>query len=183
MVGPKGRGSNMAALIEASREGKISPEVHRVISPIAESPAVAWACEKGIPISIVEPGEEYGLRLTEALRGSTILALAGFLRLLPNEVLEMLPGRVLNIHPSLLPKFGGRGMYGIRVHEAVIAAEETESGCTVHHVTAHYDEGNVILQKRCPVLPDDTAETLSARVLRLEHEAYPEAIEKVLRAG
>lgn len=173
----------MAALIEASRNGKISPQAHRVISPVADSPAVAWACDRGIPVSVVEPGEDYGPRLVEALHDSTILALAGFLRLLPNEVIQMLPGRVLNIHPSLLPKFGGRGMYGLRVHEAVVAAGETESGCTVHYVTEHYDEGNVILQKRCAVLPDDTAETLAARVLRLEHEAYPEAIEKVLRAG
>ncbi|HSI73564.1 MAG TPA: formyltransferase family protein, partial [Fimbriimonas sp.] len=91
------------------------------------------------------------------------------------------PNRVLNIHPALLPKFGGKGMYGRRVHEAVLAAGETESGCTIHLVTPVYDEGPIILQKTCPVLEGDTPETLATRVLQVEHEAYPEALAKVIR--
>jgi folate-dependent phosphoribosylglycinamide formyltransferase PurN len=87
---------------------------------------------------------------------------------------------VLNIHPSLLPKYGGKGMFGKHVHEAVLRSGETESGCTVHRVTEIYDEGEIILQRRCPVLPEDTAETLAARVLAEEHRAYPEAVRIVL---
>jgi phosphoribosylglycinamide formyltransferase-1 len=104
------------------------------------------------------------------------------MRLLPEEVLAAFPNRVLNIHPALLPKFGGKGMYGMHVHEAVVAARETESGCTVHFVNEHYDEGAILHQRRCPVLPDDTPETLAARVLEQEHLAYPEAIQLVLEA-
>jgi phosphoribosylglycinamide formyltransferase-1 len=100
---------------------------------------------------------------------------------LPLEVLSLFPNRVLNIHPALLPKFGGKGMYGHHVHEAVLAAGEAESGCSVHFVNERYDEGAVILQKVCPVLPDDTPDTLAARVLVLEHQAYPEALAKVIR--
>lgn len=86
----------------------------------------------------------------------------------------------MNIHPALLPKFGGKGMYGIHVHEAVIQAQEKESGCTVHHVSEIYDEGEVILKATCPVLPKDTPETLAARVLKLEHLSYFRALQKVI---
>ena len=102
---------------------------------------------------------------------------------LPIEVLHRYPGRVLNIHPSLLPKFGGKGMYGHHVHEAVIAAHEPESGCTVHVVTENYDEGPIVLQLRCPVESGDSPDTLAARVLELEHRAYPLAIKKVINEG
>lgn len=92
----------------------------------------------------------------------------------------MFPDRVLNIHPSLLPKYGGKGMYGIRVHEAVLAAGDSESGCTVHLVNEVYDDGAVLVQLRCPVEPGDTPETLAARVLECEKQAFPMAINKVL---
>jgi phosphoribosylglycinamide formyltransferase-1 len=95
---------------------------------------------------------------------------------LPSEILAQFPGRVLNIHPALLPKHGGKGMYGIRVHEAVIEAGDSESGCTVHLVTEQYDEGQIVVQLRCPVLAEDTPTTLAARVLELEKQAYPAAI-------
>ena len=122
------------------------------------------------------------MALMDALSSCSIVCLAGFLRLLPTEVLNGFPGRILNIHPSLLPKFGGKGMYGIRVHEAVLAAGENESGCTVHLVSEHYDEGAILLQRRCAVLPDDTPETLAARVLKEEHIAYIQAIKDMIHA-
>jgi folate-dependent phosphoribosylglycinamide formyltransferase PurN len=112
--------------------------------------------------------------------GANLICLAGYLRLLPTEVLEAFPGRVLNIHPALLPRHGGKGMYGMRVHEAVLASGDKETGASVHFVTERYDEGGVILQRRCNVEPGDTPETLAARVLREEHLAYVEAIRKVL---
>lgn len=104
------------------------------------------------------------------------------MRLLPSEVLERYPNRVLNIHPALLPKFGGKGMYGMHVHKAVVEAEESESGCTVHYVNERYDEGAIILQLRCEVRPTDTPEDVAARVLKLEHKAFAEALALVMSA-
>jgi phosphoribosylglycinamide formyltransferase 1 len=168
----------MLALAAACQRGEVPADVALVISPSAEAPAVQAAGDAGLQVAIVEPGEEYGPRLVSALeeRACTWVCLAGFLRLLPLEVLEAFPGRVLNIHPALLPKFGGKGMYGMRVHEAVLAAGELESGCTVHLVTEQYDKGAVILQLRCSVEPTDTPEDLAARVLKLEHQAYAKAL-------
>jgi phosphoribosylglycinamide formyltransferase-1 len=170
----------MAAIVEATRAGRVPAKVQCVVAPASDVPAVAVAEGLGVPVAVVPPGEGYGERLVAALAGSEWVCLAGFTRLLPDEVLRRFPRRVLNIHPSLLPKFGGKGMYGIRVHEAVVAAGEMESGCTVHYVTEHYDEGEVVLQMRCPVMPDDTPASLAERVLAVEHQAYPEALRRVL---
>lgn len=181
MVGPKGRGSNMAAIAAACKEGRLPAEVGVVIGSKEGSPALVHAAELGLRVAVVEPGDGYGRRLLEALNGCEWVCLAGFLRLVPDEVLSKYPKRVLNIHPALLPKFGGQGMYGSRVHEAVLAAGETESGATVHYVNEAYDEGEIVHQRRCPVLPEDTAETLAARVLEQEHLVYVEALSKLLK--
>jgi len=173
LVGPRGRGSNMAAI---SRSGLA--EVAVVISPTETAPAVQVARDLGLTATVVPTGDEYGSRLVTALGKLDFVCLAGYMRLLPVEVLRRFEGRVLNIHPSLLPKYGGKGMYGSRVHEAVLAAGDTVSGCTVHYVNEKYDEGSPLLQLQCPVLPDDTPDTLAARVLALEHQAYPWAIEQ-----
>lgn len=182
-MGPKGRGSNLKAIAAACEDGSLDARVRVVVAPKEEIPVVDWCRENGLRVAGVEPGENYGLRLVNALEGCDLICLAGYLRLLPDEVLQAFPRRVLNIHPALLPKFGGKGMYGIKVHEAVLAAGEAESGCTVHYVTPHYDEGEVLVQRRCPVLPGDTPETLAARVLAEEHRAYAEAIRMVIHAG
>jgi phosphoribosylglycinamide formyltransferase-1 len=173
----------MAALARACAEGRIPATVECVVAATPEAPALETARELGLRTEVVAPGHAYAKELLDAFQGCEVLCLAGFLRLLPDEVLDAFPGRVLNIHPSLLPKFGGKGMYGKRVHEAVLAAGEMESGCTVHQVTSVYDEGEIVVQKRCAVLAGDTPESLAARVLLLEHEAYPEAVAKVLRGG
>jgi len=170
----------MAAIIEACRRGDVPATVAVVIPSGAGSEAESNAIALGVCTQVVKPGEEYGARLLEALEGCEWVCLAGYLRILPQEVLDRFPDRVLNIHPSLLPKYGGKGMFGHYVHEAVLQAGESESGCSVHLVNENYDDGRVILQKRCPVLPDDTPETLAARVLKLEHRAYPEALTKVI---
>jgi len=180
LIGPRGRGSNMAAIIIACREGRVPASVGVVVAPASSTPAEAIAIDLGVRTVVVPPGDAYGLRLIEALGDCNWICLAGFLRILPPEVLLRYPNRVLNIHPSLLPKFGGKGMYGHHVHEAVIAAGERESGCTVHFVNERYDEGAVILQKTCPVNAVDTPETLASRVLELEHQAFPEALSKVI---
>jgi phosphoribosylglycinamide formyltransferase 1 len=109
-----------------------------------------------------------------------ILILAGFLLLVPEDIINRFEGRIINIHPALLPDYGGKGMYGDKVHKAVIEAHETESGITIHFVNRLYDRGNIIFQSRCRVLPDDTAETLAARIHGLEYAHYPEIIENVI---
>jgi len=111
-----------------------------------------------------------------------VILLSGYLRLLPVEVVRRFAGRILNVHPALLPAFGGKGMYGSKVHEAVVASDATESGATVHFVTEAYDEGGVLGQWHVPVLDDDSAETLAARVLRVEHQLYPRAVDHLCAA-
>lgn len=176
LVGPKSRGSNLQALIENGEKLGTPFRVAVVIVPQASSPGLDLARKHGVKAEIVPPGDEYGARLLSALENVEWVCLAGYLRLLPTEVLERFAGKVLNIHPALLPKYGGKGMYGIHVHEAVLAAGERESGCSVHVVTPVYDEGEVLLQLKCPVERDDTAEVLQARVLKLEHVAFSQAL-------
>ncbi len=155
--------------------------VRVVVAPHENLPAVDRARALCAHVEIVQATEPE--RLVEVLSHVDWVCLAGYLRLLPLEVLTSHPGRVLNIHPALLPKFGGKGMYGHHVHDAVLAAGEEESGCSVHFVTEHYDEGAVILQKRCAVLSDDTSESLAERVLALENVAYVEALRSLIDHG
>jgi len=108
----------------------------------------------------------------------THIVLAGFLLLIPEKLIKAFPNKIVNIHPSLLPKFGGKGMYGIKVHEAVVAAGERETGITIHLVNAHYDEGKILAQFKCAVSSTDDAKSIAERVLKLEHENYPRVIEK-----
>jgi phosphoribosylglycinamide formyltransferase-1 len=109
-----------------------------------------------------------------------LIVLAGFLWLMPAAIVAQFPQRIINIHPALLPKFGGKGMYGAKVHEAVIAAGEQVSGITIHYVNEHYDEGQIIRQAECPVYPTDTPDTLAARIHALEYEHYPQVVADLL---
>ncbi|GAB2546570.1 phosphoribosylglycinamide formyltransferase [Rufibacter soli] len=111
-----------------------------------------------------------------------LIVLAGFLWLLPAAFVQAFPNKIINIHPALLPKFGGKGMHGQHVHQAVLEANEVETGITIHYVNEHYDEGAPIFQDRCPVEPQDTAETIAARVLTLEHQHLPRVVEELLTA-
>lgn len=108
------------------------------------------------------------------------IVLAGFLARVPDVILQAYPQRIVNIHPSLLPKFGGKGMYGDRVHQAVLEAGEQESGITIQYINEHYDEGDIIAQYRCPVLPGDTPDELAKRVHALEYEYYPQVVERLV---
>lgn len=107
-----------------------------------------------------------------------LIVLAGFLWLVPQNLTELFT--IVNIHPALLPKYGGKGMFGMNVHKAVLASKDKESGITIHRVNLNYDEGNIIFQAKCPILPGDTPETLAARVHELEHQHYPRVIEEIL---
>lgn len=113
-------------------------------------------------------------------RGIDFVVLAGFLARVPDCILHAYPDKIINIHPSLLPKFGGKGMYGDRVHEAVVAAGEKESGITIHYLNEHFDEGEIIVQYKCPVLPQDAAEDVAKKVHALEYEYYPQVIARLL---
>ena len=110
-----------------------------------------------------------------------LIVLAGFLWKVPEAIIDAYPNRVINIHPALLPSYGGKGMYGMKVHEAVIAAGEKESGITIHYVNDHYDEGATIFQAKCTIVPEDTPETLATKVHALEYEYFPGVIEKTLK--
>jgi phosphoribosylglycinamide formyltransferase-1 len=181
LIGPKGRGSNMLALAARIKLDD-SMVVQKVITPRADAPGALAALAEGLRVETVPYVDAipYEVRLAEELADCDWVCLAGYMKLLPAAVLESHRGRILNIHPALLPKFGGKGMYGMHVHEAVIQAQETESGCTVHFVTEEYDEGEIILQARCRVEIDDSPEELAARVLRLEHDSYYRALKKVV---
>jgi phosphoribosylglycinamide formyltransferase 1 len=108
------------------------------------------------------------------------IILAGFLWLIPTNILAEFPGRIINIHPALLPAYGGKGMYGMKVHQAVIAAGDAESGITIHHVNEHYDEGDIIFQARCTIATDDTPELLASKIHELEYEHFPRVIQDLV---
>lgn len=173
----------MAAIAEACRKGNVDAEIVRVISPNSTSPGLVRAQELGLPTAVADPADMTypDMLLDWACKdGWDLICLAGYLRLLPTAVLDAFPDRILNTHPSLLPKYGGKGMYGRHVHEAVIANMEPESGCTVHLVNARYDEGRILIQKRCKVERGDTPESLAARIAPMEHQAYLEALRMLI---
>jgi phosphoribosylglycinamide formyltransferase-1 len=180
MVGAKGRGSNMRAILRACNSGRLDAECGVVIAPSEDVAAVETARQMDAEVAVISPDEsgyaEALLNILE-LERVDLLCLAGVTRLLPREVVMAMPRRILNIHPALLPKFGGKGMYGLRVHQAVIDAGERVSGCTVHYVTEEYDEGDILLQMTCQVESGETAESLAEKVLALEHECYVKAIQ------
>ncbi|MGK7392159.1 MAG: phosphoribosylglycinamide formyltransferase [Candidatus Cyclobacteriaceae bacterium M2_1C_046] len=122
-------------------------------------------------------------KVLEVLKENSIdfMVLAGFLWLIPTNIINRYSNKIINIHPALLPKFGGKGMYGASVHEAVKAAKEKETGITIHYVNESYDEGNIIFQAHCPVFPEDSVEDIQKRVHALEYEHFPSIIEKTIR--
>jgi phosphoribosylglycinamide formyltransferase-1 len=126
--------------------------------------------------------ENYTDQLIEFLNMEKIdlIILAGFLLKIPDKFIKAFPGRIINLHPALLPKYGGKGMYGNKVHEAVLANKDKESGITVHYVNEEYDAGEIILQARCAIEPSDTAETLAKKIQQLEFEHLPKAVERFL---
>jgi formyltetrahydrofolate-dependent phosphoribosylglycinamide formyltransferase len=183
-----GGGTNLQALIDGlNGRANAAANVTLVVSDRADARALARARSAAVRAEVVAVSGEDPARVsadTMALLDDAsidIVALAGYVKLVPEEVVRAYRGRIVNIHPALLPAFGGKGMYGARVHRAVIAAGCTVTGVTVHYVDEKYDEGRPIIQWPVPVLPDDTAETLAARVLRIEHIVYPMAVEAVAR--
>lgn len=177
-----GGGTGLQNLIDRIADGRLpGVEIPIVISSRSDVEGVARAERADLPVDIIRVKDHPDvekftshLTLTLDVYEVDLVVQAGWLCYwkLPHRWL----GKVINIHPALLPKFGGKGFHGRAVHKAVLAAKETESGCTVHWVNNEYDAGEIIAQSKCPVLPDDTAETLAARVSKLEHELLPKVI-------
>jgi len=180
-------GSNAQAVIDACKYGLLQACTTVVISNNSNSGAIARAKQEGIAFYhlslITHPvPEKLDQAILNALQKHNvdIVVLAGYMKKLGPKTLSKFQGAILNIHPALLPRFGGEGMYGIHVHEAVLAVKEKETGVTIHLVDQKYDAGPIIAQKKIPVLSNDTPETLQARVLELEHTFLPETLQKIV---
>jgi len=182
-VAASGRGSNLEALLRTLGPGGAA-RVVLVLSDRAAAGALTLARSHGVPTqAFADPAsaEEWLAALDRAQ--ADLVVLAGYLKLVPAGVIERYRGRIVNIHPALLPAFGGRGMYGRRVHEAVLASGARESGASVHLVDEVYDRGEVLARARVPVLPDDDPDRLAARVLEVEHRLLPAVVLAAARAG
>ncbi len=178
-----GRGSNLMEILKAIEEGKLKARVVVVISNNSSAGALEIARSKGIDALHISRRQfssdrEYADKILSELRKRNVelVVLAGYMKKIPAEVVSEYRNRILNIHPALLPAFGGQGMYGINVHKAVIESGVKITGVTVHIVDEEYDHGPIVLQRAVEVKDDDTPETLAERVLKVEHEVYPEAI-------
>lgn len=182
-----GTGSNFRALQHAIRERCMPADIVVCISNRSQCGAFDFAGQQGMETLHLSErqfatyaGFSSAMLASLQQRQVEVILLAGYMRKVPDAVVRAYRGRILNIHPALLPKFGGEGMYGINVHKAVIAAGESESGATVHLVDEEYDSGSILLQRKVPVLPGDTPELLADRVLACEHRIYPDALEQFL---
>ena len=181
-----GSGTNMQAIVDACRDGRLPAEPVVVVGNNSRSQALERARRQGIPAfhlsSRTHPDPDTldaAIASVLGRSGADLVCLAGFMKLLGQRTLRTFQGRVLNIHPALLPKYGGGGFYGRAVHEAVLASGDTESGATVHLVDELYDHGPILAQARVPVLPGDTPETLAARVLKREHLLFTDTLRRV----
>lgn len=178
-----GTGTNAARIIDYFR-GSSSVKVGLIVCNKPGAGVLGVAEREGVPTLLIEKepffrGSAYVTELRE--KSIDFIVLAGFLWKIPEALVRAYPGRIINIHPALLPKYGGKGMYGRFVHEAVIAAGEKESGITIHWVDEHYDHGEPIRQVKVIVEPEDTPETLAGKIHLLEYEHFPKVLEEVLR--
>ena len=185
MVSGQGRGSNLQALLNACASGEIAGKISVVIGTRKEAPALERARAAGVPTVVVSPRKYaedeagYAETLMRILTRYQVelICLAGYMRMLPPPVLAAYPHRIVNTHPALLPLFGGQGMFGEHVHQAVIESGMKVAGCTVHFVDEEYDTGPIIVQSVVPVLSQDTPETLAKRLLPVEHRTYVKAVQ------
>jgi phosphoribosylglycinamide formyltransferase-1 len=180
-----GHGSNLQAIYQSIENGSLQGvQLELVLSNNSSSGALIFAREKHIPgihLSLVRSGNierKFETEMLNVLRNKKIdlIALAGYMKKLPASVIDEYAGRIVNVHPALLPDFGGMGMYGLHVHKAVIDSGKKISGASVHFVEGEYDSGKIIVQETCPVLDSDTPETLAERIRKIEHRILPQAI-------
>lgn len=183
-----GSGSNFQAILHAIDRGKVDAEVVRLIASRPAIGAIEKASNANIPSTVIQRKQfdgsnQFDTALLNEISNAEpdLIVLAGYMVQIPVSVIRAFENKIINIHPSLLPDFGGKGFYGLKVHEAVIEAGKSESGCTVHLVTENYDEGPILAQSKVPVLPNDTPESLASRVLSEEHKLLPKTIQTILK--
>ena len=177
-----GTGSNATKIVEYFK-GHQDIEVSLVVSNKKDAPVLDMAKANNIPTLVINRNHFYNSE--DILKKIHIykidfIVLAGFLLLVPQYLIRNFPNRIVNIHPALLPKYGGKGMYGMNVHKAVKAANEKESGITIHFVNEKYDEGKILFQESCQIIPTDSPEMIAKKVLQLEHQHYSKVIENIL---
>ncbi|MFV1883693.1 MAG: phosphoribosylglycinamide formyltransferase [Balneola sp.] len=188
VVFASGSGSNFQSIIDAIEAGTLNARITGLISNKQKIKALDRASNHQIPWAVLSESDydsydEYCEALLEQLQDwdANLIVLAGFLKKIPANVIQAFQNRILNIHPSLLPKYGGKGFYGLNVHRAVIDAGDKVSGCTIHIVSENYDDGPILDQAEVPVMDQDTPEELAARVLEQEHILYPKVISDYLK--
>lgn len=184
VVFASGSGSNMENIANYFNHNP-TVEVSLVVCNNAKAGVLQRAERLGIPVEMIDRKSFYETdQLTQKLihLGADLLVLAGFLWLLPPSLVQAFQQRIINIHPALLPKYGGKGMYGNKVHEAVVAAGEAFSGITIHYVNEHYDEGDILFQERIALNPNETPSSLAERIHELEYRCFPEVIERWMEA-
>ncbi len=187
VVFASGSGSNFQSIIDAVQAGKISARITGLISNKQGIKSLERAENHQIPIRIISENEfeiydEYTKALLEQLQewNTDLIILAGYLKKIPSSVIHAFENRILNIHPSLLPKYGGKGFYGLKVHKSVLDAGDSISGCTIHIVSEEYDKGRILAQSEVPVYKNDTPQSLAERVLEQEHAIYQKVISNYL---
>jgi formyltetrahydrofolate-dependent phosphoribosylglycinamide formyltransferase len=184
VVFASGGGSNFKSIFNHLKKNKIDASIALLVSNNPKCKAIEFAESNGIETFVINKNRypdssEYEKIILEKLErfSPSLIVLAGYIKKIPIEVVRKFEGKIINIHPALLPKFGGKGFYGMKVHNSVIESGEKESGITVHFVNEDYDKGEIIVQERVPVLKDDTPESLAKRVLEIEHRVYPLVVE------
>lgn len=180
-----GGGTNVEAILQAIESGRLKAKVCVVISNNSKAGVMERAGKRSIPTCHVSSltHSDPDRAIVEALQSHSVnfVCLCGYMKPLGMETIRAFPGRVVNIHPALLPKFGGKGMYGMNVHEAVVAAKETESGPTLHVVVGEYDKGPILAQEKVAILPTDTPQDVAQKVLEKEHILYWQTLDKIQR--
>jgi len=174
-----GEGTNAQNIIDYFKSHPCGIKVALIISNNSKANVLNRAKDEGIPTLLVDRETFYNsTEIIERLKSANIglIVLAGFLWKIPENLIKNFPNKIINIHPALLPKFGGKGMYGMNVHKAVVDAKEKQSGISIHYVNENYDEGLLISQHSCPIAPTDTAEIVALKIHQLENEFFPKAI-------
>ena len=176
-----GSGSNVENIVTFFKNDN-SVNITHILTNNPDAYVIERANKLGIPFKVFTRRELKDNTILDFLNNNKtdLIVLAGFLWLMPPDIINAFRNRIINIHPALLPKYGGKGMYGNRVHEAVIKNKEKESGITIHYVNENYDEGNIIFQAKCEVLPQDSPDDVAQKVHKLEYEYYPRIIKKLL---
>jgi formyltetrahydrofolate-dependent phosphoribosylglycinamide formyltransferase len=188
VVFASGSGTNFQAIINAVENDQINGRIRGLITNKSGIKAIERAQNHDIEVQVLSPSKfsdkkTYVKKMLDQLElwETDLIVLAGYMIKIPTEIIDHYRERIINIHPSLLPKYGGKGFYGIRVHQAVIDNNESESGCTVHLVTEKYDDGPILAQRKVPVKESDDASTLAKRILEQEHKLFPKVIAKMAK--